>query len=140
VDQSGVAVGTVITSARINVTGLTGFATSTITGGAQSFNCEPTGFTTDPIIVSQGGSICVRHTSSSLFSTAVDTVLSINGVTDTFTSTTLAAPPPPPTPPPSSGNSGSGGGGALDGTLAMILASLTVGASRRRRRGADHPS
>jgi uncharacterized delta-60 repeat protein len=140
VDQSGVAVGTVITSARINVTGLTGFATSTITGGAQSFNCEPTGFTTDPIIVSQGGSICVRHTSSSLFSTAVDTVLSINGVTDTFTSTTLAAPPPPTTPPPSSGDSGSGGGGALDGALAMILACLTVGASRRRRRSADHPS
>ena len=59
------------------------------TGGEYSINAGPTRST--PGIVKNGDSVKVRQTSSPSFSTTTDVVLTIGGVSDTFSVTTLAA-------------------------------------------------
>ncbi|MGH8530281.1 MAG: S8 family peptidase [Nevskiales bacterium] len=88
-DQTGVARNTSIVSAPITVTGINMPATVTVTGGEYSVGCTAT-FTAASGSANVGETICVRHTSSTSFSTAVNTVLTVGGVSDTFTSTTEA--------------------------------------------------
>lgn len=85
-DQTGVAVSSPITSAAIVVTGINAAAAISITGGTYSINGGS--FTSSPGTVVNNDSVVVRHTSSGSQSTAVNTVLTIGGVSDTFTSTT----------------------------------------------------
>ncbi len=90
-DQTGVAVSTVITSAAITITGINTGAPISVTGGEYSINGGA--FTAAAGTVNNGNTVQVRHTSSASFSTATNTVLTVGGVSDTFTSTTVAPPP-----------------------------------------------
>lgn len=89
VDQTGVALQTTVTSAAITVTGIDTASIITITGGEYQINGGTWTSSSGTVTVNQ--TVAVRHTSSAGFSTATNTVLTIGGVTDTFTSTTLAA-------------------------------------------------
>lgn len=89
-DQSGVALSSTITSAAITVTGITAAAAITVSGGTYDINGSGT-FVSDPGTVNNGDTVRARHTSSASNSTATNTVITIGGVSDTFTSTTLGA-------------------------------------------------
>lgn len=78
--------------------------------------------------ISNGDTVTVRFTSSPAFSTPTDATLTIGGVSDTFTATTLAAPPPPP---PAGNLPLPGGRGSLDGISLLALGLL--GLLRRRK-------
>jgi hypothetical protein len=88
-DQSNVALNSTITSNTITVSGINTGASISITGG--SYSISGGGYTTATGTITNGQTVTVQHTSSSSFSTGVNTVLTIGGVSDTFTSTTLAA-------------------------------------------------
>ncbi len=87
VDQTGVALASTVTSAPVTITGINGAAPVSVTGGLYSI--DGGAFTSAAGTVTNGSSVRVRHTSSGAPDTAVDTVLNVGGVTDTFTSTTL---------------------------------------------------
>lgn len=89
-DQTNVARSTVITSAPITVAGIDAPANISVTGGEYSINGGA--FTSSPGVgtVVNGDQIRARNTSSGSYSTAVNTAVTIGGVSDTFTSTTLA--------------------------------------------------
>ena len=101
-DQTGVALSTVVTSNSITVSGINAAADISVSGGEYSINGG--GFTSASGTVSNADTVVVRHTSSNANSTAVQTTLTIGGVSDTFSSTTLAA---------EDNSNGSGGGGSL---------------------------
>ena len=86
-DQTDVAVSTQITSNTITVAGITSAAAISVTGGEYAINGGS--YTSDAGTVENGNTVTVRHTSSGSFSTATNTVLTIGGVSDTFTSTTV---------------------------------------------------
>jgi hypothetical protein len=88
-DQTNVALSTTITSAAITVLGINTSSAISVTGGTYSINGGA--YTSSSGSVVLNDSVTVRHTSSGSFSAGTDTVLTIGGVSDTFTSTTLAA-------------------------------------------------
>ncbi|MSR09463.1 MAG: hypothetical protein EXR82_08085 [Gammaproteobacteria bacterium] len=90
VDQTGVALSTVITSAPVIISGLNTPAPITVTGGTYAIGCTAP-FTAVAGTISDGQSVCVRQTSSAAGLTVTSTTLTIGGVADTFTSTTLDA-------------------------------------------------
>jgi len=85
-DQTGVAISTTITSATITVGGINAGAAISVSGGKYSRNGGT--FTTSKGTVYNGDSIRVQHTSSSAYNTTINTILTIGGVKDTFSSTT----------------------------------------------------
>lgn len=87
-DRTAVARSTTQTSNTITVGGLNTSTSVSITGGDYSKNGGA--YTSANTTAVNGNTFTVRHTSSASFSTAVNTTLNIGGVTDTFTSTTLA--------------------------------------------------
>ena len=89
-DQTNVARSSAIVSAPITITGINTAAPISITGGEYSINGGA--YTATTGTVPNNGTITVRHTSSANYSTATNTTLAVGGVSDTFTSTTLAAP------------------------------------------------
>lgn len=93
-DQSGVALNSPITSAPITVTGIDAASAITASGDASSLydiNGSDT-FTADPGTVNSGDTVRARHTSSGSYLTATNTVITIGGVSDTFTSITEGDP------------------------------------------------
>ncbi|HQI73632.1 MAG TPA: hypothetical protein PLM65_10805 [Smithella sp.] len=86
-DQTRVAVSTVVTSNAITVTGIDTAAPVSITGGAYSINGGD--YTTANGTVNNGDTVNVRQTSSENFATKTDTTLTIGGVSDTFSVTTV---------------------------------------------------
>lgn len=88
-DRPDVEPDTQITSAIVTITGLRSEAPISVSGGSYSIGCG-TKFTSKSGSIRDGQSVCVRHTSSNDFNTATDTTLTVGGVSDTFTSTTLA--------------------------------------------------
>jgi hypothetical protein len=89
VDQTNVAKGVVVTSAAITVSGINTPANIGVSGAAGStYSINGGAFTAVAGTVSNGQTVQVRHTSSANDSTATNTVLTIGGVSDTFTSTT----------------------------------------------------
>lgn len=88
VDQGKVEPRAVVTSASITPTGFAAAASVTITGGEYSIGDGA--FTSAAGQLTPGASIRVRHTAASGFDATTDTVLTIGGVSDTFTSTTRA--------------------------------------------------
>ncbi len=93
VDVTDVAVSTLITSAAVSITDLTEPAPISITGGSYSIGCGAT-FTSGASTISNGQTVCVRHTSSPTTTTITDTTLTVGGVADTFRSTTASFPDP----------------------------------------------
>lgn len=89
-DVTGVTRSTVQTSFPITISGVNSPATTSVSGGAYSKNGGT--YTTALTQASNGDTFRVRHTSSSSYSTAVNTTLTSGGVSDTFTSTTEAEP------------------------------------------------
>jgi hypothetical protein len=77
------------TSNAIVVGGINAPAAISVAGGSYSIDGGP--FTSVAGTVQSGQSVRVQHTAASQFSTATNTTLTIGGVSDTFTSTTLAA-------------------------------------------------
>lgn len=90
-DQSGVALSSTITSAAITVAGIDAAAAITITGGTYDINGSGTFVSTEGT-VNNGDTVRARHTSSASYLTATNTVVTIGGVSDTFTSTTEGDP------------------------------------------------
>ena len=90
-DQTGVALSSTITSNTITVSGINSAASISVTGGTYSINGGA--YTSATGTITNGQTVSVRHTSSASNSTATNTTLTIGGVSDTFTSTTLAAGP-----------------------------------------------
>ena len=119
IDQTGMPLSTVIVSNPITVTGIDVAAAVSITDGdyAISTNSGSTwgSWTSTAGTVSLNNQVKVRQTSSASYFTKTDAVLTIGGVSDTFSVTTLAAPTPAPTATPAS----SGGGGCFIATAAF---------------------
>jgi hypothetical protein len=88
-DVSNVALFTTQTSNTITISGINASTSVSVTGGTYSKNGG--GYTSSAGTAVNGDTFAVRHTSSGSFSTSVNTTLNVGGVTDTFTSTTLAA-------------------------------------------------
>ncbi|MFN4062324.1 MAG: SGNH/GDSL hydrolase family protein [Paracoccus hibiscisoli] len=91
---SGAGQSTTITSAEIEVEGITGPAPISITGGSYSVNGGA--FTTAAGSILPYDKLRARVTSASAADTGVSATVAIGGVIGTFTATT-AAPAPPPT-------------------------------------------
>lgn len=93
-DVSNVAPGSLRTSNPIIVTGINAATTVSVTGGFYSLNGGPCTLTSGTAVNTDSIQVC--HTASASFSTATDTTLTLGangvltGVSDTFTSTTLA--------------------------------------------------
>jgi hypothetical protein len=100
IDQTGVALNTVITSNTITVSGINTAAPISITGGTYSINGGP--YTSSSGTVNNGNTVTVRQTSSGNYSTTTSATLTIGGISDTFSVTTISS---------SSGGGGEGGGG-----------------------------
>ncbi|KAB2833596.1 MAG: hypothetical protein F9K48_08050, partial [Candidatus Brocadia sp.] len=85
IDQTDVALSTLITSNAIIVSGIEAPAAISVTGG--EYAVDGGAFTSDASTVSNGASVVVRQTSSATAGITTDTVLDIGGVTDTFSVT-----------------------------------------------------
>jgi len=89
-DQTDVDLSTAITSEAITVAGINKPVAISVSGGTYDINASGL-FTSSLGTVSVGNTVRARHTSSDTGSTAVDTVVTIGGVSDTFTSTTASS-------------------------------------------------
>jgi hypothetical protein len=88
-DATNAALGTVTESNSVTIFGITLPAPISIVGGEYSIN---TGiFTSAPGTVTVGQQVVVRQTSSGTPATTTDTVLTVGGVADTFSVTTVPA-------------------------------------------------
>ena len=89
VDQTGVPLATDITSAVVVLSGYDVNVPVSVSGGSYSVECSAS-FTTGTGTVTPGARICVQHTSGTLGGVVTSTVLTVGGVSDTFSSTTIA--------------------------------------------------
>lgn len=89
-DVSNASLSTQYTSNTITVAGIDASTTVIITGGTYSKNGAA--YTSDAGTAVVGDTFTVRHTSSAYYSTATNTVLTIGGISDTYTTTTIANP------------------------------------------------
>jgi hypothetical protein len=87
--QSGVALSAVVASDEIVVSGLNAAATIAVTGGEYSINGGA--FTAAAGTVAEGQRIQVRVTGANQFSATSSAVLTVGGISATFTATTVAA-------------------------------------------------
>ncbi|GAB1268836.1 hypothetical protein NBRC116493_20890 [Aurantivibrio infirmus] len=87
VDQSNIALSTLTESNTLVITGLEADANLSITGGEYSINGAA--YTSAAGTIADGQNIKVRQTSSNLANTTTDTVLTIGGVSDTFSVATV---------------------------------------------------
>lgn len=92
VDVNDAAPSTLVTSNAVTITGIEAPSAVSVSGGEYSLGCGAT-FGTAPGTVNANQQVCVRHTSAATAGTATDTVLTVGGVSDTFTSTTFAPAP-----------------------------------------------
>lgn len=90
VAETGAARSTSYTSSAITVSGITGPSAISIVGGTYSKNGGS--FTSVAGTVVDGDTVAVKGNSSPSYSTAIDVVLTIGGVSGTYTITTMADP------------------------------------------------
>lgn len=92
-DENNVPLSTLITSGAITITGLGAAGDISVAGSGAEYNINGGAWTSAPGVgvVNNGNLIRVRATSSGVNSTAINIVLTINEVSDTWTITTLAA-------------------------------------------------
>lgn len=118
-----------IRSNEITVAGINAATSLSITGGEYSINAGA--FTNNPVTVTQGDRIVLRHTSSAAYSQKTTTTLNIGGVTANFESTTM---------PETTVADGSGGGGCTiakgqnDGSLLVMLVVAAFALLRRYKK------
>ncbi|MEW6765454.1 MAG: choice-of-anchor I family protein [Pseudomonadota bacterium] len=125
-DQTDVATSTVVISAAITPSGFDAATAISITDGEYSINGGD--FMSSAAYITPGDSVQVRVTSASTAGAATSAVLTIGGVSDTFTVTTQSAASPAP-----SADSSSGGGAfGLGGILGLGLLSMLGWFQRRR--------
>lgn len=86
VDHFGVELSTVVTSAPITVTGIN--TTTDIEVADGEYNINGGAFTSTPGTVENGDEVRARHTSAADYLTQTDTIVTIGGVSDTFSSRT----------------------------------------------------
>jgi hypothetical protein len=86
-DVTNAALSTLITSDTLTITGITDPASISVSGGGE-YSINSGAWTSAATTISSGQNVRVRITSSALNSTAVNAVLTIGGVSDTFTVTT----------------------------------------------------
>lgn len=115
--RNDVPLATAVTSEPIVIRGLGHVTSISVQNGEYSLGCTQS-FTRNPGEVSDGQSVCVRHTSAGEDGTSVTSTLTVGGVSANFTSTTQAMPTPAPA---------SGGGGALGAWALLGLAGLALG-------------
>lgn len=96
-DQVDVPLSTGIVSSVVTIEGINAPAAVSVTGGEYSLGCNGS-FTAANGVVSNGQTVCVRHTSAATPLTTTSTLLAVGGFSDTFTSTTVAAPDTMPDP------------------------------------------
>jgi hypothetical protein len=89
-DQNDVEKETLVTSNAISVSGIEVPVEISISGADGEYSIDGGSFTSASGTIANGQSVVVRVTSSSEFSTATETTLTIGGVNDTFTVTTRA--------------------------------------------------
>ena len=89
VDQTNVALNTQTESAAITVAGITADSAISVSGG--DYSIAGGGYTNVAGTVTNGQTVTVRHTSSASNLTTIDTTLTIGGVSDIFSTTTLGA-------------------------------------------------
>ncbi|MEM6730006.1 MAG: hypothetical protein AAF658_00535 [Myxococcota bacterium] len=89
VDQSDVALGEVITSNTVSITGINTSASISVTDG--EYSIDGGAFTSAAGTINNNQTVAVRHTSSASINTSTNTTLSVGNVSDTFTSTTADA-------------------------------------------------
>ncbi len=89
--QTGAALSSNVTSNTIIVSGINLPTAISVTGGQYSIGCTGTFVGTDGI-ASNGDTVCVRQTTSSIYSTTTKATLIIGGVSADFNVTTMAIP------------------------------------------------
>jgi hypothetical protein len=91
-DQAGAPLASLVESNEITISGIDTAAAISITNG--TFSVEGAAYTNEAGFVTNGSRIRVRGLSSAANNTAVNVVLTVGGVSDTFTITTVAAQSP----------------------------------------------
>jgi uncharacterized delta-60 repeat protein len=94
-DVAGVRLSSVITSRPVTITGITAPASISIVDGEYSVGCNGNWTSENGGLISDGQKLCVRHVSSVRRGTDINTVVTVGGVSDTFTSTTTTDKPLP---------------------------------------------
>ncbi|MFO1465108.1 MAG: VWA domain-containing protein [Steroidobacteraceae bacterium] len=120
VSKTNVETATTINADPVTITGIEAPVAISISGGGYSVACTGN-YTSAAGSISNGQTLCVRHTSDAAYATDHVTTVTVGGVTGTFTSTTKAA-----------AAAGGGGGGAL-GLVDLVLALAALGARQRRK-------
>jgi hypothetical protein len=85
--QNGLKTGSTARSNTVTITGIETDVEIDSSNGAYSLGCNGT-FTNSPGTISNGQTVCVRHTTSSEFSATKVTTLKVGGASATFTTTT----------------------------------------------------
>jgi hypothetical protein len=85
--QTGVPVSSTVTSAPVAIGGLTGAAPLSISEGTHSVGCTGT-YSSAAASITNGQTVCLRHTSAARESVTTTTTLTIGGVSAEFKSTT----------------------------------------------------
>jgi len=88
--KTGVATGSTVVSDPATINGLTAAAAITVTGGEYSVGCSGT-FTGAAGTIANGQTVCVRHVAAATAGAVTTTVLTVGGVSASFTSTTAGA-------------------------------------------------
>ncbi|WP_444996531.1 hypothetical protein [Aliikangiella sp. IMCC44359] len=78
-------------SNAVTITGISTAVNIQVTGGKYSVGCTDF-FTSQSSVIANGSSVCVKHTSSSLNQTQVQTTLTVGSLSSRFTTTTKAKP------------------------------------------------
>ncbi|MGQ0622430.1 MAG: choice-of-anchor Q domain-containing protein [Panacagrimonas sp.] len=86
-DQTNVPRNSARTSNAVTISGINTAAPISVLGGGYSIGCTGT-FTTAAGTINSGQTVCVRHMSSASFNAGVNTVLTVGGISDTFSSVT----------------------------------------------------
>jgi hypothetical protein len=88
--QTGVPLSSAVTSAAVDIRGLTGAAPLTVVDGTHSIGCTGT-FTAAAASIGDSQRVCVRHSSAARHSVTTTTTLTIGGISAEFRSTTQAS-------------------------------------------------
>ena len=94
VAQTGVPGSSTRTSEAVTITGIDTATLISVANGLYSIGCTSV-FKSTADTITNGQTVCARHTSPSAYSTTTSTTLTVGGVSAVFSSTTVAAPPPP---------------------------------------------
>ena len=112
-------------SEMVTVNGINTPVVISVGNGEYAINCDENSFTAAQGTIENGESFCVKHTSSSSYSTRVTTTVNIGEGSASFSSTTLANPN-------SGSNTGSSSGNSdSSGSMFWFLPLLLIGLTRR---------